>query len=80
MIIVVDGIEFILTMISITASIIFAIVQVYAKLRAIFRETVEEIVKNEIQELHVQITLLKESNARLEREIEEIKHRLEQGR
>ncbi len=78
--IIIDGVTFVLTMISITASIIFAIVQTYAKLRSIFHETIREIIRYEIMELRNEIELLKESNIRLEHEIDEIKRKLEERR
>ncbi len=80
MIIAVDGIEFIFTMISITISIIFTIIQMYIRLKAIFKKSVEEIVNAKIEKLKDEIILLKESNARLEKEVEEIKRQLEQRR
>ncbi len=80
MAIVIDSIEFILTMISITVSIIFTIIQTYIKIKTLFKQSVEEIVNAKIEKLKDEIMLLKESNARLEKEVEEIKRRLEERR
>jgi uncharacterized protein YlxW (UPF0749 family) len=80
MIIAVDGVEFIFTMISITISIIFTIIQMYIRLKTIFKKSVEEIVNAKIEKLKDEIILLKESNTRLEKEVEEIKRQLEQRR
>ncbi len=78
--IVIDGIEFILTMISITASIIFAIIQSFVKLRALFRETIREIVKNEVEELKDEIKELKRSNEEMKKEIEDVKRKIEKNK
>ncbi len=78
--IVIDGIEFILTMISITASILFAIVQVYTKLRALFRETISDIVKSEMETVKDEIEKLKWANEEMRKEIEDMKKKIESGK
>ncbi len=78
--IIIDGIEFILTMISITASILFAIVQVYTRLRALFRETVRDIVKSEMEIVKDEIEKLKWANEEMKKEIEDVKRRIEDNK
>jgi len=72
----VDDIVFFLTITSTTVSTIFAIVQLYLKIKQALKDEIKEIVDLELQNLKIQIEELKISQNELKKEIEEVKKKL----
>ncbi len=74
MIIVVDGTEFVLVLISTTATTIFAVIQTYIKLKQLFLNAVKSVIQQEVDTLREEIKMINEKHEKLEQEIEEIKN------
>ena len=67
----------ILTIISTFATTLFAIVQLYLKIKNALRDAVKEIVNSELQNLKIEIEELKINQKELAKQIEELKKKLE---
>ncbi len=74
MIIVIDGTEFVLVLISTTATTLFAVLQIYIKLKQLFLGAVKSVIQQEVDTLREEIKLINERHEKLEQEIEEIKN------
>ncbi len=73
MIIVIDGTEFVLVLISSTATTIFAVIQTYIKLKQLFLNAVKSIIQQEVEQLQEEVKQINERQQKFEQEIEEIK-------
>ena len=67
----------ILTIISTFTTTLFAIVQLYLKIKNALRDAVKEIVNSELQNLKIEIEELKINQKELAKQIEELKKKLE---
>jgi len=67
----------ILTIISTFVTTLFAIVQLYLKIKNALRDAVKEIVNSELQNLKNEIEELKMNQRELAKQIEELKKKLE---
>ncbi|CAC87306.1 hypothetical protein [Sulfolobus islandicus rod-shaped virus 2] len=67
----------ILTVVSTTATTLFAIIQLYLKIKQALKDAVKEIVNSELTNLKTEIEELKIKQDELSRQIEEIKRRLD---
>ncbi len=74
MMIVIDGTEFVLVLISSTATTVFAVIQTYIKLKQLFLNAVKSIIQQEVRQMQEEIEITNKRYEKLEQEIEEIKN------
>jgi len=72
----IDNITLFLAIISTFSTTIFAIAQLYLKIKQALKEAIKEIVDEELTNLKVQIEELKINQNELKKEIEELKKKL----
>ncbi|CAC93978.1 hypothetical protein SIRV1gp23 [Sulfolobus islandicus rod-shaped virus 1] len=68
----------VLTIISTTTTTLFAIIQLYLKIKQALKDAVKEIVNSELSNLKTEIEELKIKQDELSRQVEEIKRKLDQ--
>ncbi len=73
MIIIIDGTEFVLTLVATTATTIFAVLQIYIKLKQLFLSAIKSVIEQEVNSLKAEIKTLNEKYEKLEHEIRELK-------
>ncbi len=72
MVIIIDGVEFVLTLIATTTAIILSVIHIYVKLKQLFLSAVKSVIQQEVDSLRTEVASLNIKYEKLEREIEEL--------